>query len=214
MPSPIGRAAAIHFHRGRKMSGNYRRSPAIALVALLIVTGVARVLAAEKPPAGPKIVMIIRHGEKPQGPEAKKNPNLSERGRERARALAKVIPEHFPKPEILIATKPTKESDRPVETITPLAEALHEKIHDHFADDQYEQLAKAVLTEPKYVGKVVLIAWHHGKIPHLAKALGAKQAPHEWNENVFDRVWEIRYENGTTTFQDLPEHALPGDSNP
>ncbi len=196
------------------MSSNYRRSRTIALVALLAAIGVCHALAAaEGRSGGPKIVMILRHAEKPDGPQAKTDPNLSPRGRERAAALAKVIPEHFPKPQILIATEPSKESNRPVETLTPLAEALGEKIHDQFKDDQYKELAHAVLAEPKYAGKVVLIAWHHGKIPHLAKALGARHAPHEWNEKVFDRVWEIRYEHGEAKFENLPQHALPGDSD-
>ncbi len=29
---------------------------------------------------------------------------------------------------------------------------------------------------------------------------------------VFDRVWEITYENGAATWKDLPQNALPGDS--
>ena len=156
--------------------------------------------------------MIIRHAEKPPGAKAEKDPNLSSRGYERASALAKVIPERFPKPDFLIATKRTKSSNRPVETITPLSTALHEPIESTFKDEAFERLAHSVLTNPKYAGKVVLIAWHHGKIPELAKALGVKDAPDKWNSRVFDRVWQITYDHGTATWKDLPEAALPGDS--
>ena len=69
-----------------------------------------------------------------------------------------------------------------------------------------------MLTDPKYTGKVVLIAWHHGKIPELAKALGVKDCPEKWDPTVFDRVWEITYENGVANWQNLPEKALPGDA--
>jgi phosphohistidine phosphatase SixA len=183
------------------------------LLVSALALGFDRALpAADQAPDGPRIVMIIRHAEKPAGANGEKNPNLSARGYERAAALAKVIPERFPRPDFLIATKRTKSSDRPVETITPLANALHETIESTFKDEAFERLAHAVLTNPKYAGKVVLIAWHHGKIPDLAKALGVKDAPDKWNSRVFDRVWQITYDHGAATWKDLPEDALPGDS--
>ena len=133
--------------------------------------------------------MIIRHGEKPEPTTTgEKDPNLSKRGYERADALAKAIPEHFPKPDFLIATKRSKGSNRPVETITPLAKALHETIDSRFADKEFDQVAQDVLTNPQYAGKILLISWHHGKIPDLAKALGAKDVPEKWGDDVFDRV--------------------------
>ena len=87
------------------------------------------------------------------------------RGDLAGRWLAKAIPAHFPKPDFLIATKKSNGSNRPVETIMPLAEALHETIDSTFADEEFEQVAHAVLTDPKYAGKTVLIAWHHGRTP-------------------------------------------------
>jgi phosphohistidine phosphatase SixA len=164
------------------------------------------------PAHGPRIVLIIRHAEKPEETQTVKDPNLSRRGFERADALAKVIPARFPIPDFLIATKKSKSSNRPAETITPLSRALHENIEATFKDDDFEQVAHEVLADPKYAGKVVLIAWHHGKIPELARALGAKDAPDKWNAKVFDRVWELTYTDGAATFQDLPQEALPGDS--
>jgi phosphohistidine phosphatase SixA len=164
-------------------------------------------------PQGPRIVMIIRHAEKPDETGAIKDPDLNKKGFERADALAKVIPDHFPKPDFLIATKKSKGSDRPVETITPLSKALHEEIESTFKDDEYAELAKSVLTDPKYSGKTVMIAWHHGKIPELAKALGVSDVPDKWDPNVFDRVWEITYENDKASMKDLPQKALPGDSD-
>ena len=182
------------------------------LALLLVATGCGRTLSANNAATpGPRIVLIIRHGEKP--PEGQKNPDLSEHGFARADALAKAIPEHFPKPDYLIATKRSKGSNRPVETITPLSRALNEPIESSFKDDAFDQVANDVLTNPKYAGKVVLIAWHHGKIPALATALRAKNVPEKWKASVFDRVWEIDYDHGAAKFKDLPEHALPGDSD-
>jgi len=188
-----------------KMRYSWRLS---ALLVLFFSLGAQS--APDAPPAGPRIVMIIRHAEKPETGE--KDPNLSPRGFERADALAKVIPDRFPRPDFLLATKRSKGSNRPVETITPLAKAVHEEIESTFKDDDVAGVAHEVLTDPKFEGKVVLIAWHHGKIPELARALGVKDAPEKWNPAVFDRVWEITYENGVPSWQDLPQKALPGDS--
>jgi phosphohistidine phosphatase SixA len=159
---------------------------------------------------GPKMVLIIRHAEKP---ETAGDPNLSQKGFERADALAHVIPDHFVKPDFLIATKKSKGSARPIETITPLSKAIDEPIQSKFADEEIAAVANDVLTNPKYRGKIVLIAWHHGKIPDLAKALGATDAPKEWNSKVFDRVWQLTFTGDAVQFTNLPQKALPGDSD-
>ena len=158
---------------------------------------------------GPRLVLIIRHAEKPAGD---KDPNLTKRGYERADALAKVIPDRFVRPDFLIATKESKSSNRPVETLTPLAGELHETIDAQYANDEFAKLAHAVLTDPKYDRKVVLIAWHHGRIPQLAGALGVSNAPEKWDPNVFDRIWEIHFDGRGAMLKDVPENALPGDS--
>jgi phosphohistidine phosphatase SixA len=186
----------------------------LACLAILAIAIGSRPAFPDAAPAvhGPKIVMIIRHAEKPDASDGEKDPNLSKRGYQRADALAKVIPDHFPKPDYLIATKKSKGSDRPAETITPLSKVLKEPISATEKDDDFGVVAKDVLTNPKYDGKVVLIAWHHGKIPELAKALGVRDAPEKWDPKVFDRVWEVTFENGKAVWKDVPEKALPGDS--
>ena len=185
----------------------------IGLLVLVLAMGSLRAVPAfEGQPKGPHIVMIIRHAEKPDEIDGKQDPNLSPRGVERADALAKVIPERFHKPDFLIAAGKSKNSDRSAETITPLAKALHKKVESKFKDDDFARVAQAVLTDPKYAGKIVLISWHHGNIPELARALGVKDAPPKWKSKAYDRVWEITYENGAATWKDLPQKALSGDS--
>jgi phosphohistidine phosphatase SixA len=181
------------------------------VLALLWLNAPAVRSAPTTAPTGPRIVMIIRHAEKPDETGGEKDPNLSKAGFARADALAKVLPANFPKPDFLFATKRSKGSNRPVETITPLSRALKEEISSEYKDEEYDQLAKQILTDEKYSGKIVLIAWHHGKIPELAKALGATNAPAKWDSNVFDRVWEITYEDGKASFKNLPQKAVPGD---
>jgi len=178
-----------------------------ALVLALSATGAWA--ASDAPPPGPHIIMIIRHAEKTGD---KTDPDLSKKGYERAEALAKTFPANFPRPDYLIATKRSKSSNRPVETITPLSNVLHEEIEAKYSDKENDQLAHELLTDPKYAGKTVLIAWHHGKLPELAKALGAKDVPDKWDDGVFNRVWEITYEKGVATWKDLPENALPEDA--
>jgi len=185
----------------------------LALAVLLLAVGVPRAFPApDTRPRGPHLVLIIRHAEKPDDTGGEKDPNLSARGYERAAALATVIPEHFPRPDCLIATKRSKGSNRPVETITPLAKALHVEIESSLNDAEVDQLAHELLTDPKYAGKTVLIAWHHGKIPALAKDLGVTAVPDKWNSEVFDRVWEISFDGDAVVWKDVPQKALPGDS--
>jgi broad specificity phosphatase PhoE len=162
----------------------------------------------------PRLIMIVRHGEKPgDGSKENKDPNLSSRGYERAAALAHVIPDNFARPDYLFATHKSSHSMRPIETITPLSKSLHEPIEESFKDDEFAAVAHKILGDAKYANRVVLISWHHGKIPELAHALGATEAPEKWNSAVFDRVWEITYKDGKASFADLPQKALPGDSD-
>ena len=68
-------------------------------------------------------------------------------------------------------------SNRPVETITPLAAALNLTYDDKHSDSDYAKVASDILTHSQYAGKVVLVCWHHGNIPALATALGVSNPP-------------------------------------
>lgn len=164
--------------------------------------------------SGPKLVFIIRHGEKPGDPAVDNEadgPNLSTKGYERAAALAFYVPATFPRPDVLLAAAQSKNSNRPVETITPLAQALGLEINSKHADDDYATVAADILTHPKYAGKEVFICWHHGNIPKLAQALGISNPVNPWPGNVFDRVWKIDYSEGQPAFANLPQMLLYGD---
>jgi len=158
---------------------------------------------------GPKVIYIIRHAEKP---DSKEDADLTAKGRQRAKALAEIFPRRFGVPDFLWATAPSRHSLRPLETVQPLAAALHMKILDQYADAEVAQLARDLLSQSEYSGKTILICWHHGEIPNLARDLGAKDAPEAWNPDVFDRVWVIRFDGGQIQFQNLPQKVLPGDS--
>jgi len=120
----------------------------------------------------------------------------------------------FSTPNFIFATEASKHSKRPVETVTPLAMALNLPVNDRFEDKDadIEKMTNAILNEFEYAGKIVLICWHHGKIPDVAKALGIKKPP-KWDGKVFDRVWQITFPKGKATLADLPQMLLYGDAS-
>ena len=119
----------------------------------------------------------------------------------------------FPTPNSIFATQRSKHSNRPVETVTPLAAALALHINSSFADNDADikEMANAILNDHAFAGEIVLICWHHGKIPAVAKALGIARPP-KWDGTVFDRVWQITFPKGKATLSDLPQQLLFGDS--
>jgi hypothetical protein len=119
----------------------------------------------------------------------------------------------FLTPDAIFATQQSKHSKRPIETVTPLAVALNLHINDRFADKDADikEMTDAILNEHAFVGKVVLICWHHGKIPAIAKALGVSKPP-KWPGKIFDRVWQITFPKGKAALTDLPQMLMFGDS--
>ena len=119
----------------------------------------------------------------------------------------------FATPNFIFATERSKHSKRPITTVTPLSTALALPINDRFADNdaEIEKMTDAILHDVTFAGKIVLICWHHGKIPDVAKALGIPKPP-KWDGKVFDRVWQITFPKGKATLTDLPQMLLYGDS--
>jgi len=117
----------------------------------------------------------------------------------------------FATPAFIFATKASSNSNRPVETITPLSAALNLTYNDKHSNSDYAKVTSDILTHSQYAGKVVLVCWHHGNIPALATALGVSNPP-KWEGLVFDRVWSITYSNGTASLADGAQMLLYGDS--
>ncbi len=151
--------------------------------------------------------MLIRHGED-NGPTGI---HLSAEGLKRAEALPRLFGSRLPKPDVIVASHATKGSNRPAETVAPLAKSLGLPIDDRFRDDDWAQLARALESDARFAGKVVLVAWHHGSLDNLARALGVKGAP-RWPDRQFDHVWVIDYKkSGKARFEDVHQQLLPGD---
>ncbi|AST28846.1 hypothetical protein CDC45_17265 [Ralstonia pseudosolanacearum] len=130
--------------------------------------------------------------------------------------MAPYVPATFGKPDFLFATQASVHSNRPVETITPLASAIGLPIHDDHGDNEYGKLASKLISDDKYAGKLVLICWHHGKIPELAAALGGVPPEQHWPPTTFDRVWILDYTQASNTailVRNQPQRLLFGDTS-
>jgi len=160
-------------------------------------------------------VLIIRHAEKPES-----GSGLAPAGVQRAEAYVNYF-KNFTidsKPvqiDYLFATADSKGSMRPRLTITPLSRALGIRIDTSFDDQQYENLAAAM--KSRYHGHVILICWHHGKIPELVQALGGDSTQMfpqgKWDGNVFGGIVQLRYDgNGKLIDAKYSnEHLMPDD---
>jgi phosphohistidine phosphatase SixA len=154
----------------------------------------------------PRAIYLMRHAEKP---DSSNDPHLSAAGVARADKL----PGYFPtlladgqSVDYIFATKASKNSNRPVETITPLAESLRFPIDQSYANRSYRALAEAILSNGSYAQKTILIAWHHGTMPKLARALGARNVPKKWPGASFDMIWKLTYlPDGGASLQQIKE---------
>jgi len=132
----------------------------------------------------------------------------------------------FPTPVFLYATKQSGSSNRPAETITPLAQAIEFlngqaiTINQDFKDKDTGPVASDVMQNCG--GKVVLICWHHGQIPQLVSEFNvpASQFPPsswtngKWPPNVFDLVLSITWTAaGDTNLVIGCQQLLFGDSS-
>ncbi|WP_148219792.1 hypothetical protein [Azospirillum sp. B510] len=156
-----------------------------------------------KPNPTPNTVLLIRHGEKPDGDT---DPNLSGKGWQRAcsitTTLPALVPTGAPAISAVVATAPSPHSVRPIETVTPISLIRALPLSHTIADDDVAQVP-ALLSAAPYTGATVLICWHHGKLPELALALGAPadQVPQKWDGDDFHTVWILGYEaDGSVSF--------------
>jgi len=192
-----------------------KRTFLVMMLAVLVLAGPAG-RTQDVAATAPKVIYIMRHAEKPAAEG--KDPDLAMEGFKRAQALpylfvampGRTTLPPLLRPDFIFATAPSKNSNRPIETVTPLAKVLHERIDADYQDIEAGPLAKQVLGG-KYAGKVVLICWHHGEIPHVAQALGVHGAPKKWDPDVFDQIWKIEYVDGQAQMSIVQEHLLPGD---
>lgn len=175
-------------------------------------------------------IMIVRHAEKPAdsgkphgvNPDGEKDDEaLIVQGWQRAGALAALFaPSHgalqnpaLATPEFLFASGIAKhsESERPQETITPLAAKLGLDINTQATKGQEGQVAALAMA----CGGFALIAWEHQDIPAIANAImgNSTSVPQSWPGSRFDLVWIFDWDQGSKgyVFSQVPQQLLAGD---
>lgn len=177
--------------------------------------------------ATPAQVLIIRHGEKP----ATGN-DLSPQGYQRAQAYVNYFQTNpavldYGTPVAIYAMKPADPNDpdysdnsdtedssnRPIETVTPLAQALGLELHDQYTRKQIPALVNDIMSNPDYDGRMVLICWEHKVINDIAAQFGVNPEPDKWSDDVYDQVWEINFSGDqVSNFKEFSEHLMPWDN--
>lgn len=175
-------------------------------------------------------ILLIRHAEKPDGQSQGINErggsdseSLIPRGWQRAGALASFFGSAaLPAPDRIYVSSPGKEklaphvkigsdSNRPLETVTPLATKLNMAPIEAFAKGEEEQLVQAIA---KLQG-VTLVCWQHEAIPQIAKLiLGAVTGiPDAWPADRYDVVWSLTRSGGARSwkFDQICQCLLAGD---
>ena len=179
------------------------------------------------------LIMLIRHAEKPDKPPPHgvtkhgdhDAESLTVEGWQRAGALACFFaPTHgalqsplLATPEVLYAAAPGKrsgsegsQSERPLQTITPLAKKLGRTIRTDFTKGEETKLADAAMAE---IG-TVLVCWQHQDIHLIANRILGNDttAPQKWPGSRFDLVWVFDLQaDGGYTFVQVPQMLLKGD---
>jgi hypothetical protein len=169
----------------------------LSLIAIAVVCLLPALHAQEKPTQlANATVLIIRHAEKPES-----GSSLTPEGFARAEKYAHYfLPFHIDGAPLsinaLYAGQDSANSIRPRLTLEPLSHASGLPLNTQFPTTDPESLAHALMTSPH--GDHVLIAWRHGKIPSLLKALSADPMQllpdGKWPDTVYDWVIFLHYD--------------------
>ena len=172
------------------------------------------------------VIMLIRHGEKPDGGlpgvDAAGNEDdssLTEVGWQRAHLLVDLFDPAqgapragLARPAAIYAAGVTDdgEGQRTRETVAPLADRLGIPVNTDYGRGQEKKLVDRVVDERG----PVLISWQHGGITEIADAFPAvaPEPPSEWPDDRFDVIWTFTRTADGWHFAQVPEDLLPGDS--
>jgi broad specificity phosphatase PhoE len=171
------------------------------------------------------LVMIIRHGEKPDGSSPgvdsarnRDKNSLTEVGWNRAHRLVDLFApaQGSPRPGL---ARPTAiyaagangngEGQRTRETVQPLADDLGITVNTDFGNGDEKALVTDVTARPG----TTLISWQHGEIPAIVAAFPSvtPAPPAQWPDDRFDVVWTLTKTADGWHFAQLPELVLPQD---
>jgi len=175
--------------------------------------------------ASTTMVMVIRHGEKPDGEEPgidaagkQDDSSLTRIGWERAHRLVDLfdpaqgtLRPGLARPKAIYAAGANDdgEGQRTRETVEPLSAKLGIATDTRYGKGDEEELVKHVLAQPG----PTLISWQHGEIPAIAEAFPSvtPTPPSEWPDDRFDVVWTFTKTTDGWHFAQVAERVLPQD---
>jgi hypothetical protein len=196
----------------------------IAIAGLLALGGV---LGTEVAQAHPDRIILLRHGEKTDGPE------LCSIGALRAQALSdEYLGKGAPgndmifgkgrKPDAFFAITPHTKK-----TATPSAQSWGEQLTAFSVDDptavdalnEQTRKAAAALDSADYDGKVVVVVWEHHRIANKELnqgnatfwsllnlgAIPKANTPESWKGVNYDFIWVVDYTKGEPRFKSIPQ---------
>lgn len=194
------------------------------------VTGHSAGAAAGAPatrPSGPATLMIVRHAEKPpdsgnpRGIDANGDNDkhsLVVTGWARAGALVELFASTrnppaagLLKPDALYASLGgDSKSQRPMQTLLPLAARLGQNINTTFGKGSESNVAAELAAR----SGTTLVAWEHEAIPAIVAGLGTVDPtpPSKWPDGRFDMVWVFSATGPGWRFHQVPQLLLAGDS--
>lgn len=163
-------------------------SRAVSLVVL--AAGAVWLASAQQAPAGgttqappkPRSVIVLRHAEK--SAEGGQDPQLSERGRERAAEVARLLGKVQPTAIYASTFRRTQE------TVAPLAAATGVSVTTIPAAEQDRIIdACAALDD----GQTLVVCGHSNTVPKFLRALGAEPTGLDTKQNIPDEVYTRLY---------------------
>ena len=179
------------------------------------------------PSTDARMIMLIRHAEKPLHPSGSPNGvspdgqvdhhSLTVTGWIRAGALVELFapsrgrpPAELRRPDTIYASAHAGgHSKRSIQTVGPLAARLGLDVVKHYAAGDEADLTSEIGASPG----ATLIAWHHEDLPRIAHHLGhvTPTPPHYWPPDRFDVIWTFTPNDHGWCFAQVPQLLLPGD---
>ena len=101
----------------------------------------------------------------------------------------------FGPPAAIYAARPKHKdsSQRSIQTVTPLAQQLHQKVLTPCLTSDVDDLAELILEQPEYDNKMVLICWEHKMMSPLTAAFGVSPPLPKYPGDRFDLIYMIQF---------------------
>jgi hypothetical protein len=156
--------------------------------------------AEQTPQANGETIVLVRHGEKPEGGLGQ----LTCKGLNRSLALPSLLIGRYGKPDYIYAPNPsTKMNDghvlpaysyvRPLATIEPTAIRLGMPVNAQIGFLEIGELQRELL-QPAYAHSVIFVAWEHVKLRQFAQRMllsygtGAAELP-DWPNSDYETIY-------------------------